>query len=505
MESDRPLSTLPPVVPAARIPSTAAEWLDFSRRSEQRGDVRQMFLAAAKAAALEPGNLDARFREINCLITFGVTRVALERLTSLEPECAGDASRMLQAGEVYARLNRFQDYHRCYLRAYEIAPSDRDARLNLARSLIVLGDLGRAEALLNEAIEASPQDHDAWHALARLRKWTVSDNHVETLERLVGEAREPATRAALCYALHKELEDLGEDERAMSWLQAGTRTLRGTISYQVETDVSIMGAIEKTFPAERLRGKPRSGAGDGAIFVIGLPRSGTTMVDRMLSAHPRVESLGELRDLTFAVMTGGGRLDPPARGRGSAPAPPDLAAVGHCYMQAVATYRGDRPFFVDKAPMNFLYAGLIRLALPGARIVLLRRDPMDSCLAIYKTLFREGSPFACDLEDLGRYYVAWHRLAEHWTAALGDGMLTVRYESLIRDQEAETRRMLDHCGLDWDPACLDFHLNTSPTATASASQVRQPLYSSSIGRWKKHARALEPLARILREAGIPID
>lgn len=477
----------------------------LSRRHEQRGELSPMFLAAQRALQLEPASLDARFREIDCLIIFGRTRVALQRLVALEPDCAGDAARLLQAGAAYSRLNRIQDYHRCYARAFDIARDDRNARLNLARSFIVLGDLARAQELLEDAIRAWPQDHEAWHALARLRKWTADDNHVETLERLARDATDPASKVAFCYALHKELEDLGEDGRAMHWLKLGARTLRGTLSYRSETDTAVMESIARNFPASRVSTAPRTGLGLGAIFVIGLPRSGTTMVDRILSAHRKVESLGELRDLTYAVMTGGGTVDnfqPPAATR---PAATDKQAIGRCYMDAVATYRGDRPYFVDKAPMNFLYAGLIRLALPGARIVLLRRNPMDSCLAIHKTLFREGSPFACDLEDLGRYYVAWHKLAEHWAQALGDAMLTVEYESLVRDQEAETRRMLGYCGLEWDPACLDFHLNASPTATASAAQVRQPLYSTSIGRWKRHAADLEPLARILTDAGIAID
>jgi tetratricopeptide (TPR) repeat protein len=503
MDKARSSASLQTAPPAA--PQTVAEWLALSRRAEQRGDMRQMFLAAAKAVEIEPGDLDARFRELHCLITFGQTGTALERLSALEKDCAQDSARLLQAGDSYARLSRFQDYHRCYLRAYELAPADRNARLSLARSHIILGDLERAQELLEEAIRERPQDHEAWHALARLRTWTHADNHVQALEQLAGEAREPASRVALCYALHKEYEDLGEDAKAMSWLQVGARTLRGTISYRVETDISIMEAIARNFPATRVAGRPTRGEGQGAIFVIGLPRSGTTMVDRILSAHPQVQSLGELRDLTFALMTGGGRLDAPARGKAAGPASPDPGSIGRCYMGAVATYRDDRRFFVDKAPMNFLYAGLIRQELPGARIVLLRRNPMDSCLAIYKTLFREGSPFACDLEDLGRYYVAWHKLAEHWGSSLGSSMLEIQYESLVTNQESETRRMLEYCGLDWDPACLDFHLNASPTATASAAQVRQPLYATSIGRWKKHARELEPLARILREAGIAFD
>jgi hypothetical protein len=198
----------------------------------------------------------------------------------------------------------------------------------------------------------------------------------------------------------------------------------------------------------------------------------------------------------------GGALRVAAQSR---PPQPDFGAIGRGYMDAVSAYRSGRRFFVDKAPMNFLYAGLIRLALPGARIVMLHRDPMDSCLAIHKTLFREGFPFASSLEDLGRYYVAWHGLARHWRDALQATMLDLEYESLVADQETESRRLLAYCGLDWDSRCLDFHQNASPSATASAAQVRQAMYGSSIGRWKKHARELEPLAHILRGAGIKVD
>jgi hypothetical protein len=484
---------------------SAEDWLKLSRVHQQQGRLRQAIIAAANAVRIAPGNLDARFHEIDCLIVGGQTRAARDRLAGIEKACGDDATRLAQVGEVYARFNGFRDADRCYARAHELAPQDRNAHLSLARSQLALGDLARAEQLLNEATSTWPRDPEAWHTLARLKTWSASTNHVETLERLVAEAPDPVSTVPLCYALHKELEDLGEDERAMSWLQRGARTLRGTFSYRVEGDAAIMASIARTFPAARLRGAATSGAGEGAIFVIGLPRSGTTLVDRILSAHPTVESLGELRDLTFAVMRAGDTGDAPRSGPASRPAQPDLGAIGQSYLEAVSAYRGDRPCFVDKAPTNFLYAGLIRLALPGARIVMLRRDPMDSCLAIYKTLFREGFPFASSLEDLGRYYVAWDRLAAHWRDALQGSVLEVSYESLVGDQEAETRRLLEYCGLDWDPRCLEFHLNASPSATASAAQVRQAMYGSSVGRWKKHEKELEPLVRILKDAGISVS
>ncbi len=484
--------------------NSADEWLKLSRLHQQQGRFRQAIAAAGQAVSMEPGNLDTRFHEIECLITGGQTLVARERMAGLERDCSDDAVRLSQVGELHARFSRFRDADRCYARAHELAPQDRDIHLSLARSQIALGELERAESLLAELIVAWPRDAEAWHALARLRTWSDSSNHVDKLESLLGETSDPAQTVPLCYALHKELEDLGEDERAMSRLQRGARILRGTTSYRVEGDVAIMASIARNFPASRLRNAPTTGLGEGAIFVIGLPRSGTTLVDRILSAHPEVESLGELRDLSFAVMRAGDTGGVVRGAAPSRPAQPDFGTIGRGYMDAVSAYRSGRGFFVDKAPMNFLYAGLIRLALPGARIVMLHRDPMDSCLAIHKTLFREGFPFASSLEDLGRYYVAWHGLARHWRDSLQGTMLDLSYESLVANQEAESRRLLEYCGVAWDQRCLDFHQNASPSATASAAQVRQAMYGSSVGRWKKHARELEPLSNILRAAGIAV-
>jgi hypothetical protein len=160
---------------------------------------------------------------------------------------------------------------------------------------------------------------------------------------------------------------------------------------------------------------------------------------------------------------------------------------------------------VDKTPLNFLYLGLIHLAMPGARIIHMRRNPMDSCYAIYKTLFRAGYPFSYSLQDVGRYYIAYSRLMEHWRTTIPGDFIDVDYEAVIADQEGETRRILDYCGLEWEDACLEFHRHPGPAATASAVQVRQPVYSSSVGLWRKYEKQLTPFANKLREHGIKID
>jgi Flp pilus assembly protein TadD len=485
-------------------PQTAVDWLTLSGTLQQQGRYASMLNAARQASILAPDDLVTRFHEIDCLQLAGQTRLALEHLQQIETDHAGDARFLVRAGETYAQFNRLQDYQRCCQCAFELAPEDPGIRLGLARALIATGDAAGAEALLSEATRQRPDDGDTWFEIARLRRWTAADNHVAAIERAVARSSDHRSKAASCYALYKELEDLGEYARAMSWLHVGAKTLRSKINYRVDIDESALAAIARKFPAQRLRDAAATGPGRGAIFVVGLPRSGTTLVDRILSAHPLVESLGEHRDLACAVMRGGD-IDATSRPFATPGPSTDHMAIGRSYLKAVEVYRTGRPYFADKAPMNFLHCGLIRLALPEARIVMLRRHPLDSCLAIYGMYFQERLSFAYDLQELGRYYVAWHRLSEHWRQAMPAQLLVMPYESLVADPEAQIRRLLEHCGLDWDPRCLDFHLNDSAVTTLSASQVRQPLYASSVGRWKKHSRELEPLVRILRDAGIPLD
>jgi hypothetical protein len=180
----------------------------------------------------------------------------------------------------------------------------------------------------------------------------------------------------------------------------------------------------------------------------------------------------------------------------------DFVRLGELYLEGVTGYGERGPCLIDKMPLNFLYIGLIHLALPGARIIHVRRHPMASCHAIFKTLFRMGYPYSYSLDDIGRYYLAYHRLMAHWRTAIPASFIDLDYEALIDDQEGGTRRLLEYCGLEWQDACLEFHRNTSPAATASAVQVRRPLYRSSLEQWRHYETQLAPLARMLEENGI---
>jgi len=235
--------------------------------------------------------------------------------------------------------------------------------------------------------------------------------------------------------------------------------------------------------------------------VLGLPRSGTTLVDRVLSSHSQVSSLGEINDFAFAltrVAAGpGGKLELIERS-----AAIDFGRLGQLYRQSTAGYGEAAPALIDKMPLNYLYLGLIHLALPGARVIHLRRHPLATCHAMFKTLFRMGYPFSYSLDDLGQYYVAYHRLMAHWRAAIPHSFIDVDYETLVDAQEATSRGLVQYCGLEWEDACLAFHANASPAATASAAQVRRPLYRSSLDRWRSYERQLAPLAEYLTNHGI---
>lgn len=378
---------------------------------------------------------------------------------------------------------------------------DLGALSGLAASLVALGDLDGAEAAFDRLVALHPRDGAAWYNRATVRRWSEANNHLPALARALGQVGADG-EVAVRYALAKELEDLGRHEESFAQLSRGAALRRARMRYRVEIDLEAMQAIAAAFDARRLADAPpaRTDA-PGPIFVLGLPRSGTTLADRILSAHSRVASLGEIPDLALALMETTPRApDRAAFVRAAAAGDPGRLAAR--FAQRLAGYEADRPFLLDKTPVNFLYVGLIALALPGARIVHVRREPMDVGYALYKTLFQTGCPYSYDLADIGRYIAAYRRLTDHWRARLPGRMIEVDYEALVGDLDGEARRLVAACGLDWQDACRDFHLNRQPSSTASAAQVRRPLYRDSVGLWRAYAGQLEPLRQTLVREGV---
>jgi hypothetical protein len=239
-----------------------------------------------------------------------------------------------------------------------------------------------------------------------------------------------------------------------------------------------------------------------------LPRSASTLVERILGSHSAVESAGELHHFALALV------DAVRRRAGAAPlnrqalvarsAELDFPGLGADYLARVRAGGCTAARFVDKMPLNYLYCGLIQRALPQARIVHVSREPMAACYAMYKTLFNDGYPFSYDVAELAQYYAAYRRLMQHWHATLPGAVFEMTYEALVADPDAQTRRLLSFCGLEWQDRCSDFHLNPAASTTASAAQVRQPLYRTSVSQWRHYARELAPLRDELIAAGIAV-
>lgn len=438
-------------------------------------------------------------------LQLGEVARAREILDSLGDAGAHDPASLQRIAEAHIACGRHDAAARCYARAVALKPDHPRYLYNLAASKIAMGELEEAETLLNRVIRLDPEDYDAWHNRSTVRTQTPDDNHVEQLEYVLAHL-EPghAGRVPVSYALARELEDLGRYDEAWEFLQQGAVARRHRMQYDVAEDEEAMALIAEVFNERFFNEQHESHASERPVFVLGLPRSGTTLVDRILNAHSQVASLGEINTLAFALMRCAGS----AQGKAELirkSAEIDFAALGRRYVEGISAYGFGAPRLVDKTPLNFLYIGLIHLAMPGAKIIHLRRHPLDSCYAMYKTLFRVGYPFTYSLQDVGRYYIAYRRLMRHWRACLPGRILDVDYESLVNDQEGETRRILEHCGLDFEAACLEFHKQKGPAATASAAQVRQPIYRSSVGRWQSYRRQLAPLAEKLQERGIAVD
>jgi tetratricopeptide (TPR) repeat protein len=430
---------------------------------------------------------------------------AVRTLGQAEAAARDQPPRLQEVAGMYLQCGQHAGAARCYARAVELQPSNPDYLYNLATSKTAFGELDEAERLFTRAIQLNPRDSGAWLNRSILRRRTLDDNHVPQLQQLLARlATDDPERIQLCFALARELEDLQQYDQAFTFLQEGAHRRRLGMQYAVAEDEAAMTAIARCFD----RGLLGTGAvgfeSDRPIFILGLPRSGTTLADRIVSAHSRVGSLGEHTSLGLAVIRlspkNGGKVDLIERS-----ARIDFRELGRQYCRAIDGFGNPAPRLIDKTPLNFLYLGLIRLALPNARVIHLRRHPLDSCYAIYKTLFRAGYPFSYSLQEVGRYFMAYHRLMQHWRELIPDAFLDVDYERLVADPAGQAQRMLAYLGLEWEDACLQSHRRGGVAATASAAQVRQPIYSTSVGMWRNYARQLAPLAQRLREQGIDVD
>lgn len=423
--------------------------------------------------------------------------LAAARMAMAAPDA--DLGTLDLVGNSYTLCQQPREAYAAFQRAAALAPDNPAILFNLATTARFLGRAKEAEDAYDRVIRAAPDSWEAYRNRSDLRRQTKAANHVRQLADVLARARPPwEGEVQLSYALGKEYEDLGEHDQAFAAFDRGARTRRAHMRYDVREDVGAMALIEQAFDAAWCAPGRAVSETPGPIFIVGLPRTGSTLLEQMLGRHSKVQPLGELQTfgqaLTGTLRQRAPRLEAPGKAgviRASAAIPP--REIGAAYLAGVKPLRDTRPAFIDKLPFNFLYAGLIARALPSARIVHLTRDPLDTGFAIYKTLFDEAYPFSYDLSELGAYISAYRRLMAHWRAVLGERIIEVAYEDLVRGAPTALARVMDGLGLAMEPACLAPDRSDAPVMTASASQVRSPVHTGSIGSADRYRRHLQPL------------
>jgi len=401
-------------------------------------------------------------------------------------------------GACLQALERFDDAVASFNEAIAIKPKYIEALSNRGDALRKIGKLEQAIGDFETAIALAPRSANLLFNLTNARPVNADDPHFAVLKDLAREAAslEPEEQIRLHFALGKAFADVGEPRESFHHLLQGNSVKRKQITYDEAKTLGLCDRIQSVFTTELMRDKQGLGNPNATpVFIIGMPRSGTTLIEQILASHPKVFGAGELAEFENVVA----KIREPA-GKEFPEAVPcmtghQLRRLGGSYLQAIQKKAPMAERITDKMPANFRFLGLIHLALPNARIIHACRDPRDTAISCFSILFAEGQlEFTYDLAELGRYIRAYHALMKHWCKVLPSGiMLEVQYEELIDNVEAVAKRIIAHCGLEWNDACLDFHRTNRVVQTASLTQVRQPIYRTSVGRWRDYEDLLQPL------------
>jgi tetratricopeptide (TPR) repeat protein len=460
--------------------------------------------AIDRALQLSPGKPEWWFQRVECLSALGevaAARATAEQVANHLFDAAGISAAF---AHLLSRLGMYKAARRHYQHAVELEPDEGQYHYNLATVERFLGNIRAAHDSVTRCIELRPDDDEAHLLRAGLVTQTGEVNNIDTLleafERADGQARR---QVKICFALAKELEDIEDYPRAFEFLSKGASLRRSNMAYTPQKDLDAIQNIQDVYTADMFDGHIEGHINAEPIFVIGMPRTGTTLVERILGSHSVVRSAGELQTFSLELvkhcrLVSGEKAGNPAD-LVSTSRSIDFMALGEDYIAGTRPDTGTTAYFVDKLPLNFLYAGLIHLALPKAKIILLDRDPMDTCYAVYKNLFEGIYPFSYDLEELANYFVAYRKLIDHWQSVMPGVMHVVKYEELVTTPKPIIENLLSACGLSWEDACMRFYESAHAATTASAVQVRSNIFQSSIGKWRNYEEQLKPVSDILGE------
>jgi tetratricopeptide (TPR) repeat protein len=512
----------------------------------ERGEYDEAVAHARRAIALKPdfadayinlamvesgrGNYASAIAVLDTSLSFAANNatamaakaMALQQLDRLEEAhvwakraaaaAPGNAEAVHALGQVSQAIGDAQEALAAYERAASLPGTVADkAEASRALLLMEMGETAAARQAFDAALERRPRSATLHYNRADIMRFTAGDPGIEAMLELLGPSGcdSALDRMLLHFALGTAYLQLGDGAAAFRHLNEGNRMKRATFSYDSAATAAWLATIAQAFDAPTMRrlaaGRPPAAAGPRftPVFVIGMPRSGTTLVEQILASHPEVFGGGEMNFLARSLEPAG-----PYPALASRLQADDLTAMGRAYLSAVAKRLGpsvvdSHRVVVDKMPANFLYAGPIHLMLPQARIIHCLRDPVDTCLSCYSKLFTREQLFTYDQRELGDFHRAYQALMAHWRSVLpASHFLEIDYEAVVQDTEGQARRMLDFIGLDWSASCLEFYRTHRPVRTASVNQVRQPIYKTSAGRWRQFAPELAPLLAAL---GTPPD
>jgi tetratricopeptide (TPR) repeat protein len=449
------------------------------------GDVPMAEQSLVRAIHLNPDFAEAHVCLGNLHLGRGDLDLAEQHYQRALQISPGNAQAHNNLGNVLLAKMRLDEAEVASRRAIQIQPRSAEFHNNLGLILDHRGKTGEAISAFRKAVELRPDFAEAHFNLSQAKRFTPADPDLAALRTL------PRNTACAHFALGKALDDVGDHQQAFEQFAAGNRQKRRSISYDESAIRREHHRIRSVFNAELFERHRGSGnPSDIPVFVLGMPRSGSTLVEQILASHSRVHGAGELTVLSDITR----RLPSPCADGVALMSEVELAELATSYLQGLPPLPAGKLRITDKMPGNCVHAGLIHLMLPNARIIHTIRDPVDTCLSCFSKLFAAGAQYSYDLRELGRYYCLYAQLMDHWRVVLPAGvMLDVSYEALVNDLEGQSRRMIEHCGLPWDERCLKFHENNRAIATPSRMNVREPIYRGSIGRWKHDAAQLRPL------------
>jgi len=473
----------------------------------QVGSAKEAIKWLYKVHVKIPENLDTLDNLGNAYCAAGLFNDGLEQYQKLINMYPERIQTWCNLGSVHSKLGNIIKARAAYKLAIERDPKFIAALTNLALLEGQSGDWELALKLYYQVLLLQPTNGEVYSDLSRFKKFSKNDPDIIKMEKLIGSNIVTSQdKMFLGYALAKAYEDTGQLEKSFNYLNMGNKTKRASLIFNIDDVQYYVDNIIKTFTSEVFVPKKKLYSKQVPIFIVGMPRSGTTLVEQIIASHSQVLGGGELTTLRD-VITGRGASDISiaclSKSNESYPfgvlslSSIDLLEIGKTYLRLANKSLNAKIYFTDKMPLNFFFIGMIKLVLPQAKIIHCKRSPLDTCLSCYSIHFPYGQEFSNELTELGLYYREYDRLMRHWNKIIPGEILNISYEDIVTNTRINTQKLLNFCELSWEENCIEFHKTKRQITTASSSQVRQPIYSTAINRWKRYKAHLQPLISAL--------